>query len=161
MSVTFKLQGLSELQNQLKELRDVQLAAKVLARAARRAFKPVLEAAKALVPRDSGDLAESLTITVKRPKGGDAVVVVGIKVGTGKANQARVAAAAFGEAQSRRVPPALRWHFIELGTSELAAQPFLRPALEANAPAVLEALKAELAQGIARVLKKRAKGGGK
>lgn len=152
-----EIKGLEVLKAQLNELRDVQLAGKILARAARRAFKPVLDAAKAMAPKDTGALADSLTISAKRPKGGDSVVVVGIKIGAGRSKQAAVAAAAFGEGQLKTLPPARRWHFIELGTSKLPAHPFLRPALDSNSQAVLDALVRELREGIKRAGKGRGK----
>ena len=156
--IQLKVHGLKELQAQLRALGD-ELGVKTLAAAARKAFKPVLEAAQAKVPVDSGALRESLRLAVKKSKNGDLGVVVGLRVSKLAGGQARVAAAAFNEGQIDAIPPARRWHFIELGTAELAPHPFLRPALDSNAPAVLEALKTELAKGIARALKKRAKGG--
>jgi HK97 gp10 family phage protein len=132
-----QVHGLKDLHRQLRALKDDALGVKLLARAARKAFMPVLEAAIAKVRRRSGELAENIKITVKRrPKGEDEVVVVGIRI-TGK--------------------PASRWHFVELGTSKMAAHPYLRPALDENAPAVIEALKVELAKGIKRVVRKREK----
>lgn len=149
--MSIKVHGLDVLEKQLLEL-GAQMAAKVLAQAARRAFAPVLETAKALVPRDTGALADSLRMsTVTGP--GDAVVRVGISIGGGHARQARIAAAAFGEAQAK-VPPARRWHFIELGTSQHSAHPYLRPALDSNAARVLELLKVELRASIDKAIKK-------
>lgn len=151
-----RIHGLKELQAQLKALGDVELAGKVLAKAAREAFKPVLEAAKAAAPKDTGELADSLLLATRRRPDGS--VVVGIKIGRGKgARQASIAAAAFGEGQSTSLPPARRWHFIELGTSKQPAHPFLRPALDTNSAAVFEGLKANLRKGIERALKKRSK----
>jgi len=153
--LTLKLEGLDKLQAQLVEL-GVQLGVKTLAKAARKAFLPVLTDARSLVPVDSGALRDALKVSVKKPKGGEAVVVVGILVGAGRAAQARVAAAAFGEAQSKALPPARRWHFIELGTSHTAAHPFLRPALDRNASVVLAALKEEIAKGIEQAIRRKA-----
>jgi HK97 gp10 family phage protein len=150
MSVTIR--GLDGLLRQLEQLK-VELAVKALATAARRAFQPVLDDAKRLVPRDSGALADSLRIKVEKPSAGDTVIKVGIMVGGSRlAKQSRVAAAAFGEAQSKELPPARRWHFIELGTSKMAAHPYLRPALEQNASAVVELLKGELQKQILKAV---------
>jgi HK97 gp10 family phage protein len=55
--------------------------------------------------------------------------------------------------------PHWRWHFIELGTAKMAAKPFLRPALDSNAEAVVAALRAELAAGIQRAIRRKARGG--
>lgn len=137
-----KVEGLSGLHAQLSELK-AELAQKALTQAARKAFKPVLERAQALVPVDTGDLRNALKLTVVKPKTGNAVVVVGIRI-----------AAKRGE---DGMPPARRWHFIELGTAKLPASPFLRPALDSSASEVLQILKEELAKSIARALKKGGK----
>jgi HK97 gp10 family phage protein len=154
--VTVQVRGLNVLLEQLNAL-QLELAAKALAKAGRAAFKPVLDAAKAMAPRDTGALADSLVLKVEKPKGDDGVFRVGIKIGKGKgAKQAKLAAAAFGEGQSKSLPPARRWHFIELGTSKLAAHPFLRPALDQNANRVVELLKVELRKSIDAAVKKGA-----
>ena len=115
----------------------------------------MLEAAKALAPVDTGALRDAIRISVVKPKTGDAVVVVGLRISGRGINQARVAAAAFGEGQFRQTPPSRRWHFIELGTSELAAHPFLRPALDTNAAAVTALLMEELVKAIAAATRKK------
>jgi HK97 gp10 family phage protein len=152
--VSVQVHGLRNLLDQLTRL-QAQLAAKALAKAGRAAFKPVLDAAKAMVPKDSGDLADSLKISVVKPTSENGVLKVGIKIGVGrKGKQAKLAAAAFGESQSKALPPARRWHFIELGTSKMAAHPYLRPALHANEPLVLELLKGELQKQILAAVNK-------
>lgn len=153
MSAAFKIIGMDKLLKQLDQL-EAELALKAIAAAARVAFKPVLDTAKLLVPRDSGELADSIKLRLEKPKGSETVIKVGLMIGkSSKARQAKAAAAAFGEAQSGRVPAARRWHFIELGTSHQAAHPYLRPALDQNAGAVLEILKAELLKQIHKVAK--------
>ncbi len=142
--VSFKVEGLSALQAQLVDL-GAQLGQKTLARAARQAFKPVLEMAMQLVPTDSGALRDALRISVKKTSEGDSVVVVGIRIGGGKGN-------------GKELPPARRWHFIELGTAHQAAHPFLRPAIDANAGAVVDLLAAELKKAIARSVARKAAG---
>ncbi len=143
--ISFKLEGLAALQDQLTALGDVSLGVKALAQAARQAFKPVLESARAMVPVDSGELRAALRLTVVKPKGGAAasVVVVGLRIG--------------GSKGAKGIPPARRWHFIEFGTAHMSAHPFLRNALDQNASGVLEALKTELAKSIQKALKKQGK----
>lgn len=156
--MSFDVRGLDALQAQLLEL-GAELGLKTLAEAARKAFKPVLDDAKSMVPVDTGELRDSLKLSVVKSGSGDMAIAVGIRIGKGTGSkQARVAAAAFGEGQLNSRPPARRWHFIELGTAELAPHPFLRPALDKNASRVLEALKVEIAKGIARALKKGSRG---
>lgn len=140
--MTIQVHGLKELQKQLKKLGNKD-GRQALARACRKAFKPVLDTAKALAPRHRGILADSLKISVLQPKGQDAAVVVGIKIGAPKG------------IGTKELPPARRWHFVELGTVKMSAHPFLRPALDQNADRVVELLKAEIRNSIDRTMKKR------
>lgn len=148
----FRVRGLDAVKAQLRALGE-ELATKAAKGAARAAFKPVLDAAKALAPRDTGALADSLVLaSAVTPTGGAAV---GIRIGKGRgAAQARVAAAAFGEAQIEKLPPARRWHFTEFGTSRQPAHPFLRPAFDASVQTVVDSIAAELKKAIARAIKK-------
>lgn len=153
--MSLKVRGLESVMAQLREV-DANLGQKALAKASRAAFKRVADMAKQLVPVDSGELRDAIRIKVLKPKKGDTVVTVGIQIATTTSNgkQARVAAAAFNEGQSQRLPPSRRWHFIELGTAHIAASPFLRPALDANAQGVVDDLSVQLRKQIADAIKK-------
>lgn len=150
----FNLRGLSAVTAQLKNIAE-ETRAKVMRSAMRDSFKPVQEAAKALVPRDSGELAEAITIGSAKLKS-DGGLAVGLMIVTtsNRAKQAIVAAAAFGESQGTGVPPSRRWHFIEFGTARQPPQPFLRPALIEGAAQVLDDLARAVDKRIARALKK-------
>jgi HK97 gp10 family phage protein len=139
-SLKIKVDGLKALQGQLLEFGAVT-AAKALGKAARKAFKPVLDAAIAGAPVDSGDLRASLKITVSKPKSGESVVVVGLR---------------FARMPPRpgSMQPARRWHFAEFGTAFQRAKPFVRPALDANAPLVTELLAREINAQIAKLRRK-------
>ena len=145
-----KIEGLKDLHDQLEGLGAV-LAAKVLAVAARKAFAPVLEDARNRVPVDTGLLRDGIRIQVQRPKSGDSVVRVGLRIAAVKGAK---------KLGRRTASPHWRWHFVELGTSKMSARPFLRPALDGNAGAVVNNLKAELAAGIRRALRRKARGSG-
>jgi HK97 gp10 family phage protein len=157
--IRMQTHGLMDLAEGLKDLEKdlVALGAnegrKTLTRAARKAFTPVLEAAQANAPADTGLLRDNIKIVAQKPKDGDGVVTVGL----------RIAKAKTGAPDSTRPlnyqSPHWRWHFIEGGTSTQPARPFLRPALDANAEKVVGDLRGELRTAIDRVLKKRAKGG--
>lgn len=138
--IAFKLEGLEALKGQLEEL-EVQTAERALRRAARKAFEPVLATAQSLVPKRTGLLRDSIRVQVGRPNGGEAVVQVGLRL-----------AAAKGEGG---LPPSARWHFVELGTAHMPAEPFLRPALDQNAQQVVDILRDEVAKGIARALRRQ------
>lgn len=153
--MSIKVRGLESVMAQLRSV-SAEMGAKALAGAARASFKRVAETAKALAPKDTGALADAIAIRSSRPSKGDAVVKVGIVVlaKTTKSKQATMAAAAFGEAQSKRLPPARRWHFAELGTSHSPATPFIRPALDANAQGVVDDLGEQLNKKIQAAVKK-------
>lgn len=148
-----KLHGLKELQQQLQKL-AAETRPKVLKAAVRAAFKPVLAAAKAKVPVDTGELQAGIALATAHDKS-TGTVAAGLLISnrTTALKQARVAASAFGEAQNRGAPDR-RWHLTELGTKRARAKPFLRPALDENAAAVVEGLKRELAKRLKRAFKK-------
>jgi HK97 gp10 family phage protein len=149
--VSLKLHGMKELKAKLDEL-GAKLAAKTLGQAMRKSFAPVLAAAQAMAPVDTGLLRESLSITLRRNRKSGSIQV-GLRIGGGaRAKLAAGAAAAFGE---RSFPAARRWHFVEFGTADMAAHPFLRPALDSQAARVLALLKSELTERIAKARKKR------
>ncbi len=145
-----KVEGLRELHDQLEGL-GAAMAAKVLAVAARKAFAPVLEDARNRAPVDTGLLRDGIRIRVQRPKAGDAVIRVGLRIMPAKGAK---------KLGRRTASPHWRWHFVEIGTSKMGAQPFLRPALDSNAAAVVAALKTELAAGIRRALRRKVRAGG-
>lgn len=158
--MSIKVKGLEGVMAQLREV-SMEMGSKALAKAGRASFKKVLESAKQLVPVDSGDLREAMVIRVVKPVSSrvDALVVgIQIVARSGASKQALMAAAAFGEAQSKRLPPSRRWHFIELGTKNRAPQPFLRPALDMNSQGVVDDLSIELRKKIAAAVKKASKG---
>lgn len=159
--------GLMDLAAGLKGLEEelVALGAnegrKVLRRAARKAFQPVLESAREKAPVDTGLLRENIVIVTQAPKEGDGVVRVGLRVRKSKETRLSKHGVSKDGTQRMATSPHWRWHFIEGGTSHSAARPFLRPALDANADKVVGELRGELRKAIDRVLKKRAKAAAK
>jgi HK97 gp10 family phage protein len=133
-------------------------ARKTLTRAARKAFAPVLEAARANAPVDSGLTRDNIVIaTQKAQEDGDGVVTVGLRIRKSKETRLSKHAVSKGGTHRMATSPHWRWHFIEGGTSSQSARPFLRPALDANAGTVLAVLGSELRKAIDRVLKNRAR----
>lgn len=147
--ISFKLEGLEGLKGQIAGI-EAEVAAKAIARAARKAFAPVLETARALVPVDTGLTRDHIVIARQKGGGDDTTVVrVGLKV------KAFKGAAKLGR---NTASPHWRWRFIELGTVKMPAHPFLRPALDQNASKVLDVLRDELVKGIARALRRQQRG---
>lgn len=156
---TAELHGLRELQDQLRSLGDA-VAVKVLAKAARLAFMPVIDAAKAMAPIRRGVLRDSIKVAVKKRAGGqDGVVVVGLRIApapvrigdhelSGKERRALKASRVGRKILAAQ--PARRWHFAEFGTVHQAAHPFIRPAWDQNVGPMLDLLKVEIAKEIQR-----------
>jgi HK97 gp10 family phage protein len=147
-------EGLRALQDELVAL-GANEGRRTLQRAARKAFAPVLAAALAKAPVDSGLTKDNLRIATQKPQGGDSVVLVGLKVA--KSKEKRTSKHGKGKAPKQATSPHWRWHFIEGGTASQPARPFLRPALDANAEAVVADLRTQLRKEIDRVVRKRAK----
>lgn len=160
--IRLETHGLMDLAQGLKGLEEelVALGAnegqKVLRSAARKAFAPVLEAAKATAPVDSGLLRDNIVIVTQAPKEGDGVVRVGLRVKKSKETRLSKHGASKDGTQRMATSPHWRWHLVEGGTSTQAARPFLRPALDNNAEKVVAELRGELRKAIDRALKKRA-----
>lgn len=142
-----RVEGLQELQAQLVALGQ-ELGRKTLAAAARKAFAPVVEAARARAPKgDSGQLKQAIRLQVLQPKGEGAAVIAGLRVGKMPP----------GGRRRHKVGPEVYWRFVEMGTARVAARPFARPALDAGQGAVVETMKAELRKAIDRALRRKAK----
>lgn len=157
--VTMKVEGLQALQAQLLGI-GAELGQKKLAAAARKAFAPVIDRARQLAPTWSGALRDAIKLTVKKPKGGELVVAVGMYLSKPSSSSTPAFGPQREGAGADELPPARRYHFVEFGTVKMAAHPFIRPAFDANVGQIIEILKAELVKGIARAVKAKGKGGG-
>ena len=105
VEINAQLTGLKELAKNKKALKK-SFSQSTLRTALRNAAKSVVREAKALVAVDSGDLKRSIRSKATVTKAGDAYADVGF---------------------DRKEFHGL---FVELGTSQRAARPFLRPALD-------------------------------
>jgi HK97 gp10 family phage protein len=162
--IRMRTYGMVDAKDALKGLHDelVALGAnearKTLTRAARKAMQPVRDSARANAPVDSGLTRDNIVIaTQTAQQDGDGVVTVGLRIKRSKETRLSKHAVSKGGTHRMATSPHWRWHFIEGGTSSQSARPFLRPALDANASAVVANLGAELRKAIDRVLKKRAR----
>lgn len=149
------------------------MARRVYQKAVGAGGKIVAAAAKGKVPRRTGALGGSIVHRVSsKPKAGLFGVKVTVKAGRfasertarrkgrliGKAERV-MAPRKSGKARKARVrhfeeykPDAVEryYRFLETGTKYHAAKPFLAPSLSETAPAVLAAIKSELAAGLER-----------
>lgn len=149
-------EGLKDLHEELVALGSAQ-AQKTLRQAARKALKPVLEAARAGAPEDTGLTRDNIAIATQAGKHGTRVVVAGLLIRRSKESRQSKYNKTGKPRPVEYQSPHWRWYFIENGTSKKAARPFLRPALDNNAERVVVDLRGELRKAIDRVLKKRKK----
>ena len=128
-----EIKGLKELAKNADKLKKT-FETNAIRSATQAAAKPVVRRAKAQVPVDEGDLKKGIKSKRRKAKKGVAISDVGFDRQTA-------------------------WHgrFVELGTSQQQAQPFLRPALEEAEKtgeinrAFTEKLNIAIAKALARV----------
>lgn len=135
MADEFQVQGLKELHDILQQL-PVRLEKNVMRGAIRAGSKPVAEEARRRAPvlkdgdprRVMGALSKSVRVMSPNVKQG---VVRGGVVAGGKSS--------VGRGKNKVQADAFYAHFVEFGTVNMAAQPFMRPAVDAKTNAAIEA----------------------
>ncbi len=184
MAVSIKLEGIGEVDAALRQLEAdfgiKESSRKVLVPAVREAMKPVLETAKSMAPKDTGDLARTLWLEARRPSRRDMrskyihttdVVIASV---TTKAFPKKLKKQFYAENQdlyksdrdayrkkfkqfaySLGFPYDARAIAQEFGSAKISAQPFLRPALESQAQATVSRLSEILARRIAQFRSKQ------
>ena len=126
MSVEVSLSGMDELMKKLEEMGNK--AGKIQNTALSKAAETVLDAAKDKVPVNTGKLKDTLGIGKIKTKDGAKYIEVGI-------NKGDTSDIFYGK-------------FIEWGTSQRPATPYLQPAFEENINKVQEIIKQELKDGL-------------
>jgi len=131
----FRVAGLAELYQTLEQLPlkleknilrgAIRAGAKVVADDARRRAPVLTEADPRRVP---GALAKSVRVMSTGVKGG--VVKGGVVVGQGRT--------LVGRGAGRQVADVFYAHFVEYGTVNMAARPFLRPAMDSKSGEAVE-----------------------
>jgi len=171
-----KVQGIDEMQAALDDL-GRRLGRSVLERSLRRASAPMLAKAKNFAAYDEGDLEGSLKIerqTVSDP--GRAAFAATLQAGGDRASAQAALRTAYreqgGAVAALVLGPDLAnggntAHLVEFGTGpryqkngkyvgEMPAQPFLRPAFDAEAGPTIERLKPILMTEIEKAVQRRA-----
>lgn len=159
MGITIKLEGIGEVDKALKQLEEdfgaKTAQAKVLVPAVREAMRPVLLDARQNAPEDTGDLSRSLLVEARRPTKRDRrskyvtqtdTVIAAVTTASGK-KLAKMGIKSDARAIAQ-----------EFGTARHPAQPYLRPALEANAQNTINRLAEILARRIQQYRAKMGKG---
>lgn len=119
------LLGDRELQQQFRAL-PLAVQRKLLRQSFREALRPVLTAARAAAPRLTGRLARTLRLrALKRRRGRLGMMVIS------------------GTRESLGIPASHPWYYpahVELGTSRMPAQPYLRPAFDTQRESMVQTL---------------------
>ena len=160
-SLTIK--GGKALERALKDI-DSKVRNRVIGSALKKAAKPIVKAAKAKAPKDSGLLAKSIGTKFKVNKRRGVGYVV---IGPTDSKQTKARSKLSGNKAKRN--PAHYGHLVEMGTKPHAnkytrvgdqiipvgswhpgtgPRPFLRPAFDANKGALVGAVRAELKSAI-------------
>lgn len=159
MTQTFKIEGLRELEDALKELGDEKVRKAAARRALVRAAKPLAEEIQANAPVAKGHLRRSVRIGSPGNVGG--AEFARVLRGGGSRDDAVAAMREVRRSKSGveiavgpgRNPQAI---FQEFGTEHHAPQPFVRPAWESQQDGMVEAIKAELWADIEKTAKRAA-----
>ena len=133
--LTFDVSELAKLADRLKDI-EAKIAKKALRPAARKGMSIVRDDVKASAPEDTSDDADSIktkafiALQTSFRRG-----VLSVRVGVR------------GGAKKNPDTP-YYWRMVEFGTKHISAKPFMTPALENNADAVLEKITQELKREI-------------
>ncbi len=174
MAVTIKLEGIGEVDEALRQLEadfgNKESAKRVLVPAVREALQPVLSQAISNAPKETGGLALALQIEARRPTAKDrrskyitqTDTVIGAVTTASAKKLARMSEGKGLEKARRRLKKLgfenaeaftglasdARAIAQEFGTARNPANPYLRPALEANAQSTVNKLAAILQRRI-------------
>lgn len=169
MTVSISVEGMPEFEQVIKEIqRDFseQDAKKILNKASFEAMIPVLNTAKDLAPKDTGNLANTLKIYSRRPTGKDKrskyvsdtdTVIAMVTTKAFPRKLRKEFHSKYGElyrTNKKAYLKAKREFYeshgsfydaravtMEFGNAERGAKPYLRPALESKSPQVINNLK--------------------
>ena len=124
--------GIMELNKKLRELAGDKIARKVLRSAIRKAAKPMVAAAKAFAPVDSGLLEESIKLkAIRRTRTG-----FGVRISTSNSDFDSQGETFYGAMQ-------------EWGTVNMAPNPYLRPAFDTTKDQSVQIVTADMQAAIA------------
>lgn len=169
MTVVVQVEGLKALDAALGQL-PKSIGKSVLNRTLIKAGQPIADAAKAAAPVDTGDLRDSIKVsartknTVGKAEFG-AAMRAGLGVGAARAalRDARRAAGPSSFAEMFVGPETrkgvIRYaHLIEFGKHNAPAEPYMRPAWDANKDRALAIIRAELGNEIIAAARRVARG---
>lgn len=137
MSVEFNIEGLDEVQEKLKRLANPRLMKNAARRSVRKAMVIVRDAARANAkglddPETAEKIWKNIAIAAGKTKNPN-VVVMRVGVRGGAAQNANTDRAALSKLSGGITT---YWRYLEFGSANMPATPFMRPALQNNIQAV-------------------------
>lgn len=138
--ISLDVLGLGELEADLQRLSKA-LANKAVRDAVMAGARLARDKTRQSAPIRSGKLKKNIVVTRQRGTSGAAVAGVSVKRPAGKKRQS-----------SKPESAPYYWIFLEFGTSQMNAKPFLRPAWDNNLPQIEDAVRSKLAQAIDQAL---------
>lgn len=147
MSVAFKLTGFDDLERALVEEFPRATSKNILKRAGIGAMKRIETRAKELAPKQEGALADSIAtkqVKAKRSSRTRFEAQSGVTIATGPTSR-------------KPDGPGGNASWQEFGTVKMAANPFMRPAVDGEAEAVIGDVRTELALQIEKARKRIAR----
>ena len=120
--------------------------------------KPILKAARARVPVDTGNLKKSLSVSIQSSKSGWVGARIGPRSGF-KSKRGTLTGRRRDKGKGKVADAPEIAFYIETGTPKMAAQPFIRPAIESAKGEVIGAMESGLSgyltKAAARVASKK------
>jgi HK97 gp10 family phage protein len=149
-----KIEGLKQLDNALKKL-PLELQKKFLRAAVATSSNVIRKEVLARAPVRTGKLKNNVYRAYSKDKSdsGKATYVVGVRMGrkTRYKNNAKNRRLGRTGQTYQKDGEAFYWKFIEFGTKNFAAQPFIRPAFEAKKTEAINAIKLSLQKSIKKL----------
>ena len=171
MATVFKVEfeGFKETEELFRQITNdfgAKDASKIMRNAVRKSMKPVLSVARTLTPKDTGALAASLQVETRTPSRKDMrskyvypgdVVIGAVTTASGKQLAKRTFKNIKTGEKQKGIESDARATAREFGTANVAAKPYLRPALERSASSVTASLGDSLKFSLDKYKAKQAK----
>ena len=142
-----RLQGFREMAEKMRQM-GPKLARKHLRRGPAAAAAMIRDVARMLAPHDTGEMKKDILVKRARDRRGEMSATYELFVRSGKKSRM--------SGRSRNVDKdSFYWRFQEFGTSKQAAQPFMRPAFDAEKEEAVRIIGEVLENGIQEVARER------
>jgi HK97 gp10 family phage protein len=142
MELKVSFEGLKELE-QAFDLLPRRVGVKAASKAVREGAKIIQKAARANVPVDTGNLRRSISVKVLNKRRDALEVAAIIGPATGYVSKR-------GKNAGKKVGDGFYGFFVEYGTKDTKAQPFMRPAYDENVQAAQQAIVDVIGEAIER-----------